>query len=246
MAKSPGDPKEIFPEIISDYKGLFGDDLVSIILYGSAAGEGYRPKKSDINFMIVLSEESIGALDRAFNVVKKWRKKNVAIPLILTEAYLQTSLDVFPIEYLNFQRNYLLVYGKDILEGLTFNQDHIRLQCEREIKGKLLLLREAFLETSGKGSALKHVIDHSIGAFIAVFKALLFLKNREVPKSNHQIIGTACEMFGMDAGLFGRLLDVKGNKLKLKDDEIKKLFQEYLEEARRLSIMVDDLGGQNE
>ena len=45
MAKIPKDPKEIFPEIITDYKNLFGDDLVSIILYGSATGQGYRPGK---------------------------------------------------------------------------------------------------------------------------------------------------------------------------------------------------------
>ncbi|MCP4664797.1 MAG: hypothetical protein GY849_00385, partial [Deltaproteobacteria bacterium] len=48
MAKSPKDPREMFPEFIADYKEIFGDDLVSIILYGSAAGEGYRPGKSDI------------------------------------------------------------------------------------------------------------------------------------------------------------------------------------------------------
>ena len=55
MAKKPQDPKEIFQEIITDYKKAFGDDLVSIVLYGSAAGQDYRPGKSDINFMIVLS-----------------------------------------------------------------------------------------------------------------------------------------------------------------------------------------------
>ena len=63
MAKIPKDPKEIFPEIIADYKNLFGDDLVSIILYGSATGQDYRPGKSDINFMIVLSEEGIERLE---------------------------------------------------------------------------------------------------------------------------------------------------------------------------------------
>ena len=46
MARIPKDPKEIFPEIIADYKNLFGDDLVSIILYGSATGQdkAYRKK----------------------------------------------------------------------------------------------------------------------------------------------------------------------------------------------------------
>ena len=79
MAKGPKDPKEIFPDIIADYKDAFGDDLISIVLYGSATGENYRPGKSDINFMIVLSEEGIEHLDRAFAIVKKWRKRKIWI-----------------------------------------------------------------------------------------------------------------------------------------------------------------------
>jgi len=44
------DPKTLFPDIVSDYQKIFGDDLTSIILYGSAAGPDFRPGKSDINF----------------------------------------------------------------------------------------------------------------------------------------------------------------------------------------------------
>jgi len=243
MAKSPKDPKEIFPEVTTDYQGLFGDDLISVILYGSGTSRDYRPGKSDINFMIVLSENGIESLDRAFGIVRKWRKKNVAIPLFLTEKYVETSLDVFPIEYLNFQRNYLLVFGKDILKDLIFNPELIRHQCEREIKAKLLLLREAFLETSGKGKALKDIIGQSISAFIAIFEALLYLKEEDLPKEKREIIRATCGVFGIDTGVFEELLNVKEGKAKPGDDEIKRLFQDYLREVRKLSNLVDALRG---
>jgi len=243
MTKSIKDPKEIFPEIISDYKELFGDDLVGIILYGSATGQDYRPGKSDINFMIVLSETGIECLDQAFSIVKKWQKKNVAIPLFLTESYVKTSMDVFPIEYLNFQRNYALVFGKDILKDLSFDPKFIRLQCEREIKGKLLILREGFLETSGKGKALKGLISQSIPAFVAIFEALLNLKEKDVPKEKREVVRTTCKAFELDAAVYERLLDVKEDKVKLGDIEIVKLFKDYLRESRKLSKLVDELGG---
>ncbi len=243
MAKSPKDPKEIFPEVIADYRSIFGGDLVSIILYGSATGKDYRPGKSDVNFMIVLSDEGIEGLDRAFGIVKKWRKKGVAIPLFLAEVYVETSLDVFPIEYLNFQRDYVVVFGKDILKGLTFNPEFIRLQCEREIKGKLLILREAFLETSGKGGSLKGVIGQSIPAFIAIFEALLYLKGKDLPKERREIIKNMCETFEMNAGVFEKLLDIKTEKVKLSDTEIMKAFKDYLKEVSELAKTVDALGG---
>ncbi len=243
MAKTVQDPKEIFPEIIGDYKGLFGDDLISIILYGSAAGRDYRPGKSDINFMIVLSEEGIERLDQAFKMVETWQKRKVAIPLFLTELYVESSLDVFPIEYLNFQRNHALVYGKDILNDLSFDRELVRLQCEREIKGKLLLLREAFMETGGKGKALRGVIAQSIQAFIAIFDALLFFKEEEIPKERREVVDLTCNAFDLDAGLFQKLLDMKEEKIKPDDSETRSLFQGYLKEVRKLSKIVDTLGG---
>jgi len=242
MAKSPKDPKEIFPEIIGDYKSLFGDDLISIILYGSATGKDFRPGKSDINFMIVLSEEGIEHLDRAFKTVNKWKKRRVAIPLFLTRVYVETSMDVFPIEYRNFQRNHVIVYGEDILKDLSFDSQLVRLQCEREIKGKLLLLRQAFLETAGKGAALKGVIGQSTQAVLAIFEALLFFKDQEIPEEKREIVKAASKVFDMDGDLFQRLLDIKEQKIKLGDAQIKDIFQEYLREVRKLSKIIDALG----
>jgi len=243
MARDVKDPKEIFPDITTDYKDVYDGDLISIILYGSAAGKDYRPGKSDINFMIVLSEVGIERLDRAFKIVKKWRKRNVAIPVFLTENYVETSTDVFPIEYLNFKSNYVPVYGKDILKDLSFKPEFIRLQCEREIKGKLLLLRQVYLETSGKGRALKGAISQSIRAFVAIFEALLHVKGLELPKEKLQIIRATAQEFDLDSSVFEKLLDVKDDKIKPGEDEMRGLFQKYLAEVRKLSKQVDTLGG---
>ena len=146
-------------------------------------------------------------------------------------------------KYLNFKRNYVLVFGKDILKDLAFNPEFIRLQCEREIKGKLLILREAFLETSGKGRALKEVIGQSVSAFIAIFEALLYLKDKDLPKERREIIKNTCETFELDAGVFEKLLDIKTEKVKLNDTEIVKVFKGYLKEVRKLAKLVDALGG---
>ena len=243
MTRSPKDPKEIFPEITADFQQVFGGDLVSIILYGSAAGEGYLPGKSDINLMVVLSQAGMERLDRAFETIGKWKKRKAATPLFLTEDYVETSLDVYPIEYLNFQRDHVLVFGKDILKDLTFKPEFIRLQCEREIKGKLLLLREAYLETADKGKALKEVIGRSLGVFVAIFEALLYLKDLELPKEKLEIIQATAGAFELDAAVFEKLLDVKAEKIKLSDDEMKRLFKTYLTEVRKLSKLVDALGG---
>ncbi len=241
MSRIPNEPEEIFPSIIDDYTQLFGNDLISIMLYGSAASGDYIPGKSDINFMVVLSENGIDSLDHTFDLIAKWKKRNVATPLFLTEEYVKTSLDVFPIEYLNFQNSYELVYGKDILKDLSFDREFLRMQCEREVKGKLLLLREAFLESQGRGKYLQQLIGQSLGAFVAIFNGLLHLKGEKLPRHKREVIKQVCNAFDMDSGLFKKLLEIKEKRVKLTGTEIANLFEAYLKEVQKLWKTVDTL-----
>jgi predicted nucleotidyltransferase len=239
MAKTPKDPKEIFEEFTADYKEIYGDDLVSIVLYGSGATTDYRPGKSNLNFIIVLTDNGIENLDKAFPLVKKWRKKKVGVPLFLTEDYLNSSLDVYPIEYLGFQRRHMVVYGKNILEELHFDRECLRLQCEREIKGKLLLLRHAYLESEGRGSGLKQVAIRSIPAFLAIFEGLLHLKDETVPVTKREVIRAGCEAFSLESKVFDRILAIREGEFKPDKRALKELFKQYLNTVRSLALLVD-------
>lgn len=243
MSRIPKDPKEIFDKFVNDYKDIYGDDLVSIILYGSAAGKEYIPGKSDINFMIVLTEEGIAHPERSFGLVKKWAKSNVAVPLFLTERYIETSTDVFPIEYLNFKRRYVAVCGKDVLKELPLKKEFLRLQAEREIKGKLLLLREAYIESFGRKAALTGIINQSLHAFMAIFYALLFMKDMDAAEGGRSMILSVCSAFGLENNVFMKLIHVREGRIKPDEKELNIIFKDYLNEIHKLSKIVDELGG---
>ncbi len=239
MGKAPEKPNELFQPVTADYARIFADDLVSIVLYGSAASSDYQPGRSDINLMIVLTEQGIDHLEQALPLVEKWRKKQVAVPLFLTPHYVRSSVDVFPLEYLDLQHRHVLVHGRDILSDLSFDPEHIRLQCEREIKGKLLLLREAFLRAGGKKRELVEVISSSLQSFMAIFKGLLFLKNQDLPDSNREIISAACTSCHLKGDLFLHLLDVRQGRSRPDEAQTRKLFLDYLKEVKSLSTHVD-------
>jgi predicted nucleotidyltransferase len=241
MVKIPKDPKEIFQEITKDYQSTFGNDLLSIILYGSGATGDYVHKRSDLNFLIVLTEEGTNTLERAFKVVSKWRKRNVNIPLFLTKSYITSSLDTFPIEFLNMKMNYKLVFGEDLLANLSFEKGDLRVQCERELKSKLLHLRKGYLETSQRAVNMRLLIAHSIPAFIAIFRALLYIKDIEVPAKREETVYRVCEEFDLDHRLFSTLLSVKDKGEKSSKGEINWLIHRYISEVRRLSSIVDKM-----
>ncbi len=84
-------------------------------------------------------------------------------------------------EFLNFREGHVRVFGKDVLGELAFDKRSIRLQCERELKGKLLLLREAYLDSEGRKRGLGQVASASLTAFLSLFRALLFLRDKRFP-----------------------------------------------------------------
>jgi predicted nucleotidyltransferase len=241
MATIPTDPKEIFPEFTKDYRDSYGKDLISIILYGSAASGNYIPKKSDINFLIVLSEEGINQLKKSFKTVAKWHKKKVSTPLFLSKSYITSSLDTFPIEFLNIQKSYQVVCGEDILKELTFHKSHLRLQCERELKGKLLQLRRVYLESGGKTKDLRLIIENSLTAFTSIFMALLYLKDIDPPAEKRKLISLIAQEMGVDEQVFTHLLKVKEGSEKPSAETLNALCEDYIKEVRRLSYAVDQI-----
>jgi predicted nucleotidyltransferase len=241
MGKIPNRPEDIFDELTQDYTALFGDDLVAIILYGSGARGEYVPKKSDINFLIVLSDNGIEHLGDATEAVAKWRKRNVRVPLVMTRGYIESSLDAFPLEFFNIKSAYQVIYGEDILKDVVIQKEDLRLQCERELKAKLLLLRESFLEANNKKHLLRELVAQSLSAFISIFKALLYLKGDEVPEKNVAVLSATVQSFGLDVNLFQNLWRIKRGEKKPGKDELEEIVQKYISEIRGLSTQVDQM-----
>jgi len=239
MAKIPKNPEEIFAEITGDYCKIFGEDLISIILYGSGAGEDYVPGKSDLNFLITLTGRGIERFDRVLETVGRWRKRNVAIPLFMTREYLAGSQDAYPIEFLNMKRIYRVVTGEDVLAPLAFDPRNIRLQLERELRGKLLHLRSGYLATEGKARKIRELIGASLTAFVSLFGAFLYLKNLEIPKGKRDIITAAGSVFGVDAAVFLRCEEIRGKTDRFSPAEVLAVFRDYLKEVNRLCEMID-------
>ena len=239
MAKIPHSPEEILEEFVSDVKVVFTEDLLSVILYGSGAKGEYVRKKSDINFLIILTENGILNLAKCFGLVKKWDKRNVAVPLFMSKEYLQSSLDSFPIEFLSMQQHHKLVYGEDVLKDLHISKEHLRLEFEEQIKGKLLHLRKEFLATAGNKRLLVRLISVTVPTFASLFTALLTLKDIEPPKEKDAILYKAVEALGLDREVFRQVIAVRGNGLKLSENELVTLMEKYIAEIRKLAFTVD-------
>jgi len=241
MAKIPNQPQEVFVSLTQDYLKIFGSDLVSLIVYGSAAAGSYVKGKSDINLLVVLTDAGINRLDAAFEKVKYWKTRKVTTPLVMTKEFIETSLDSYPIEFLNMKNSHILVYGDNVLADIAFKPEDLRLQIEREIKGKIILLTQGYLETEGSARQLRQLIRNSFTAFISIFNALLYLKQGKAPQTKRETIKEVCNLFSMDTAVFELCSDIKEGKDKLANKEIINIFKKYLLEVEKIGSIVDKL-----
>lgn len=239
MVKTPQKPEDIFEQFTADYTAVFGLELESIILYGSAARGEYDQNISDINFLIMLSASGMERISAAMPLVAKWSKARVATPLFLTQEYITSSLDVFPIEFLNMQAAYRVVHGRDPLKHLAFDKRLVRLQAERELKGKLLQLRERFMETGGSAKKITSLISLSLPAFASIFQAVVFLQDKPPGTKMQELLAAAAAATGLDSRLFETLAAVRKKTRKPGDAEALSLMEAYIREVKKLAMHID-------
>jgi len=130
-----------------------------VVAHGSAVGTQFRPGISDYNFLIVADPVDLALLERLATLAGKWRKRRISAPLVLQPVFIANALDSWPLEFLCMSARYRVLYGEDPLAGISFQPEHVRLQCEREIRSKLLLFRRAYIECEGAPKRLKQALD---------------------------------------------------------------------------------------
>jgi predicted nucleotidyltransferase len=224
-----------------EVRDLYGENVLSVILYGSAIGPDYVPEVSDLNVLVILKEVGPEQLKKALKYVKRWRKSRIS-PLFLDPRYIESSLDAFPIEFLEMKEGHRLLWGEDPLEELEVSQENLRLQCEQELKGKWLKLRQVYLETEGNPKRIKKLMIASLRPFGVVLSALLRLKGFAVPPREFlEVVTQVEETFNLELGAFREVYQLKQGFRSLDRAELNGLFARYLAEVRRLAQAADTL-----
>jgi len=150
-------------------------------------------------------------------------------------------LDSFPIEFLVIKKSHLTLHGDDAFADISVEPEHVRLQAERELKGKLLVLRASFLENIDRKNVLNALVVNSFSALIPVLKGILFFKEVEIPVNALDVIKATSEVCEIDLSSFESAYKIKNRYLKLKSEEFFTFFESYVSAVDSLSKLVDKL-----
>jgi len=91
--------QEALSGLINDLRATHGDNLASVVLYGSAAAGDHIELQSDYNLLISLHRITPEDLRLAQPAMREWRRLGHPLPVYFTVEELSDAADVFPIEF---------------------------------------------------------------------------------------------------------------------------------------------------
>ena len=232
--------QKLLDKFVEDIKESYKENLKAIVLYGSKASSEDSKKYSDFNLLVVLNEIQFKDLKAMHKALIAWIKNGNQPPQLFTSERLKKSSDVFPIEFLDIKSNHKVLFGEDPFSELIINDTNLRHECEFELKGKLLKLRQGYMIFCGKDAKLREFLISTISTFLIVFRYVLQLTGEKPPLKRLEAMELLSKKIGFDHSPFLAIYNMKqGDKEAMKLD-LDALTEQYLKEIEKVVDFVDN------
>jgi hypothetical protein len=225
MANKPDDKLQ---HLVSRLQYACGDDLVSVVLYGSAARDDFHEHFSDVNVLIVLRHMR-PTIYPALNGVLKWwsHDEKLRPPTIMTLEELRESADVFAIEMLDIQAAHKTLSGEDVVSGIEVPMNLHRVEVEHDLRTTLLRLRNHLLLTVDGDDELKLVMGKSVTSVVTLFRHALIALGENPPHAKPKVVEHAAEVFGFRAQPLHLVLELRSDGHHI--DNVRELYHAYMD-----------------
>jgi hypothetical protein len=227
-------------QLVSELRTAVGENLASVILYGSSATSDQSIAASDHNVLVVLKRAEFKDLVELRTAISKWSDAGQPPPVLFTVDELARAADVFPIEFLQMQRAHQVLHGSDALESIDISPANLRHQTEYELRTKFIQLRRLYIFQTLAPAKLSALMLDSFSSFAALFRAVLILHGEEPPISNAGAVQRTVALLGLEAEPFDWILKRKaGDTSELADRELNDLFASYIQQIERVIAATD-------
>lgn len=153
--------------LLADLRAIFAARLISLVVYGPHAA-GTAPPSLPLHTLALVDDVGFADLEACARGAAGWQAGGLAVPLVIGRREFARSLDVFPLEFGAILAEHRVVFGGDPFEGLAVNERDVRRACEIDVRGHLLHLREAYIESRGDVEQVGRLVEASAAALRAL------------------------------------------------------------------------------
>lgn len=173
----PEEIRRVVDSLVSEARDAFGDQLRSVILYGSGA-EGRLRATSDVNLLFVLShfDSSADAFREPFRAARA--AANVAAMFVL-DSELDDAGEAFAQKFADIGRRHVVLYGDDVVARLRIPREALVRRVRQVLLNLTMRLREAYVERSLREEQCAITVADATGPLRTSAASILELEGHE-------------------------------------------------------------------
>ena len=175
------------------------------------------------------------------SATRSWIKTSREAPLLFEYDQWVRAADVFAIEIADMRDAHEILYGTDPLDACHPDDAAMRIQAERELRGKLLQLQTGLLVAAEAPADVGQLLQQSLPSFTTYMRALLRLSGESVPRHTPETIGEAMRLIGGNGDAYQRVWEARTQKRPLKLAIDDPMVEAYFETAEKMADYVDTL-----
>jgi predicted nucleotidyltransferase len=239
----PAQVKQVLEEFLQAARESFGQDLLSVVLYGSAA-EGKLRATSDVNLVLVLSSFEPSKVDSLRAPLRVAHAAIQLSPMFLLRKEIPAAARYFASQFADSLRRRVILHGQDPFAAISIPREIQILELKQLLLNQILRLRASYVSRSLREEQLDLVIANAIGPLRSSAAALLELQGRPAPSSQN-----ALELMGGELGLanwpqtLASLAATQESRLTA-PGEAARLFFQVLDLACRMHSRAEALSGE--
>lgn len=171
----PPQVDRMLADFVAAAREALGDELVSVVLYGSAAEGRLRPT-SDVNVLVVLKHFELDKID-ALREPARLAQALVRLEVMwVLESELDAALTAFAVKFGDIMHRSRVLFGADPFAGRSVPRAASVHRLRQVLLNLSLRLRDAYVERSLREEQLAHVLADFSGPLRTLTAALLELE----------------------------------------------------------------------
>ena len=167
---------------------LAGGEANALTLFGRVVAGTFDRFRHTARSVFVVGAIDLEMLKKLAEHGANLGRSAIAAPLVMTPDYIRSSCDTFPLELIEIKQKNATVFGEDHFDDLTFENGHVRLECERELKSVLIGMRQGLLAAAGRKKVIEALVVDVGERLLRTLRGMLWLKNDKDAKAAAHVV----------------------------------------------------------
>jgi predicted nucleotidyltransferase len=185
----PADVTQGLANFVAAAERALGPDLVSIVLFGSAA-EGRMRATSDVNVIVVCTRFEPQRLNALREPLQTAHALIQLSAMLLLDTEVPSAADAFAVKFADIHARHRVLVGSDPFAALVPDRTAMRARLKQVLLNFILRTRERYVLVSLREEQLAHVVADAAGPLRSVAEVILMLEGRPAgsPKAALEIL----------------------------------------------------------